>query len=268
MTTRSKAHHHADHAGDRESNGDIHRLLAHVTENPVLYAAGAAFLLLCALLGVFYRVRVENAGELAATEYARAMKEKDDTIRVESLKPIAEGNSAFAIEALYMQGESAYRASDFVAAKAAFEKLRAEHPEYEHTPDAVEGLGYIDESESRFADAVARYQETLDKWPDSFVGRRQSFNIGRTQEKAGNLKEAVAAFRSQLDHFPGSRVAQHAQDALDRLRVSNPELFPDDALPVAAPADAATAATENTAEPAPAAVEAPAPAAETLPPSP
>ncbi len=248
MTTQAKHHHRIDHDRHHEPKGDLQRLFAHISENPVLYAAGAAFLMVCALLGIFYRVRAERAEERAATEYARAMKEKDDTIRVESLKTIAEGKSSFAIEALYMEGESAYRASDFLSAKAAFEKLRAEHPEYEHTPDAVEGLGYIEESESRHAEAVARYQEVLGKWPDTFVGRRQSLNIGRAQEKAGKLNEAIAAYRAQLEQFPGSRVAQHAQDALDKLRSSNPDLFPEEALPAVTPIGPVVAGEPSAAE--------------------
>ena len=134
-------------------------------------------------------------------------------------------------------------------------------------PDAVEGLGAIAENAAQYDKAIASYKEIIEKWPTSFAKRRQQLNIARCQEAAGNLKDAVPAYKAQADEFPGSSFEKDAKTALDRLRASNPDLFPKEepapettpALEAAPPAEPPAQAPEKPAEPA-APVETPPPA--------
>ncbi len=223
----AKKHSHSETEAHEEEvqKGDFEALLDHVKENPLLYTVGAVFIVVCALAGVFYRLYSDGVARERTAEYARALDIEDPIEQSESLAKLALGNSAQAAETLYLSGEMAFRGADVAKAEAAFARLRADFPDYEFTPDAIEGLGYIEESAGNYVDAIAKYQEILDKFPDSFAGRRQSFNIGRSQEQAGEVQAAIDAYRDQLTTFPGSNVARRAQAALDRLRESNNELF-------------------------------------------
>jgi tetratricopeptide (TPR) repeat protein len=133
-----------------------------------------------------------------------------------------------------MMGETAFRAGETEKARDAFTRLRETYPQYEHTPDGVEGLGYIEEGAKAHDEALKLYREVQEKWPNSFTARRQPFNIGRALEAKEDLAGAVAAYREQLTTFPASVVARHAQSAIDILRANHPELFPEEAAKPAA----------------------------------
>jgi tetratricopeptide (TPR) repeat protein len=223
----AKNHSHTETEAHEEEvqKGDFEALVDHVKENPLLYTAGAVFIVVCALAGVFYRLYSDGVDRERTAEYARALDIEDPIEQSDSLAKLAVGNSALSAETLYLSGEMAFRGADAAKAEAAFARLRADFPDYEFTPDAIEGLGYIEESAGNYVEAIAKYQEILDKFPDSFAGRRQSFNIGRSQEQVGEVQAAIDAYRDQLTTFPGSNVARRAQAALDRLRESSNELF-------------------------------------------
>lgn len=221
---------HRDSVDIEEKQGDLQALREHIKENPVLYVISIVFIVVCAGLGGVYRIHTGNVNRELTTQYARALDLEDPDARAEALASLSQGDSPLTAEALYMQGEAAYDAKKHKVAAAAFERLRQEFPEFPHTPDAVEGLGYVEEDQANYAAALAKYREVLDKWPDSFAGRRQPLNVGRCQERTGNLEAAVLAYRDQLEIFPGSSVAQRAQNALNRLRRTNPELFPKESL--------------------------------------
>ncbi len=207
---------------------DLRALLNHIQENPVLWAVSAAFVALCALAAVFYRAYDAETQQAANSAYAAALDAEEPEERVEKLDAITGDVGERNAEALYMKGESAYRAALYTKAAEAYTQLREKHPDYAFTPDAVEGLGFIKENEGDHDAAKAIYQEILDTWPASFAARRQHFNLGRVAEAEGNFEAARDAYRAQLDAFPGSNIANRAQSALDRLRIERPEIFPEE----------------------------------------
>jgi tetratricopeptide (TPR) repeat protein len=215
-----------DNPENEEPQGDFAALLGHVKQNPVLYAASIVFLAACALVGVLYNLKTATDQQTIATVYARAIDIEDPAERAAALEEVASGGSTLAPNALYMRGEAALLANDFDLARQSFEQLQSGHPEFDQTPDAVEGLGFILEQQDDLKGALAKYEEVLAKWPNSFAGRRQQFSIGRCQEQLGQLEAAIQAYQEQLQLFPGSGVARRAQQSIDRLRGSNPELFP------------------------------------------
>ena len=219
----------APHGAGPETKADVTAFVDHVKENPVLYVAAVAFLIVCAIIGVAFRAYRAEANQAGATAYARALDTQLPAARAEALADVSPDADWLEAESLYMAGEAAFDAGDLEKAKSLFEQLRADHSDYEFTPDAVEALGAIAEEQEDYAAAIARYEEVRDVWPDSFAARRQPMNIGRAQEAAESYEAAVAAYREQLDVFPGSNVALRAQQALDRLRETRPALFPEEA---------------------------------------
>ena len=205
--------------------GDIETLIERVKEHPLQYGLSVGFILLCAIAGVFYRIHLTYAERDAATELVRALDVEDPLERAVALEGLASSESNYSAEALYLQGESYFDAGRYDEAGVAFGRLRELHSDFEYVPDAIEGLGYIKEERGDYGGAVALYKEVREKWPDSFPGRRQPFNIGRCEQRQGNLTEAVAAFREQLEVFPESSLARRSQENLTDLRRSNPELF-------------------------------------------
>jgi len=237
-------------------NTDIEKFITKFKENPVLYCAAAGVVVVCIIAGFAFRTVSQSSSKAAMTKFAQAVETEDPALRATELESTAKG--PVAAEAVYMMGEAAFEAKDYDKAKAAFERVRKEFVSSPYVPDAVEGLGAIAENAGQFDQAIASYKEIVEKWPASFAKRRQQMNIARCQEAAGNLKDAIATYKAQAEEFPGSSLEKDAKAALDRLKASNPDLFPkeetkpaDDAAktPDAKPADDAAKAPE-TAQPA------------------
>jgi tetratricopeptide (TPR) repeat protein len=249
---------------DEVKKSDWVKLVEQVRKNPVLYGASAAFVLLCVIAGSLYRSNVRATHDSAMTQFARAMENEDSGVRAADLDSAAKGKGDVASLALYMEGEAAFEAKQYDKAREAFERLRKEYPDSAKVPDAVEGLGNLAENDSQYDKALASYQEIVEKWPTTFAARRQELNIGRCHEHLGKLKEAVAAYQAQIERFPGSETEKQAKEALDRLRKSNPDLFPKEAekpaeaAPAEKPAEAAPQAQPAEQAPAEKPAEAPA----------
>ncbi|NIA14167.1 MAG: tetratricopeptide repeat protein [Nitrospiraceae bacterium] len=234
-----------DHPRDM---GDWGKLIDQVKENPVLYGACAAFVVLCIVATVLYRMRGETGRREEMTEFARAVGSEEPGTRVAELEAISGGKSASGVRALYMLGEAAYEAKEYDKAKEAFERLRQEFPEAPSVPDAVEGLGSIAENADDYAGAIAAYTEILEKWPNSVAARRQQINIGRCYEELEQFGEAVAAYQAQLERVADSVFNAQAETALDRLRESHPDLFPEEEAEIELVEPGAEAPVETPAE--------------------
>lgn len=205
--------------------GDLRSLADHARENPALYVAAVVFIVAAGAAGAFYRIYQSHLESVAATEYARAIDIEDPAARAEALRDTSQRKSGLQDEILYMSGEAAFGAGNHEKAVEAFERLQRDFPNSLFTPAAVEGLGYVAEDKKDYAAALARYREVLDKWPESFAGRRQPGNIGRCQEKNGDFEAAKQAYNDQLEIFPGSHEALNAELALDLLEIEHPDLF-------------------------------------------
>jgi tetratricopeptide (TPR) repeat protein len=204
---------------------DVMALGDHVAENPMIYTVATIFVVLCIVVGYTAKQSGSASERTANTEFVRVLNSTDVYAQIDDFAAIAADQSPVQAKALYMQGEAAFLAEDRVVAAKAFEQLREQYPDFEFTPDAVEGLGFIEEDEKDYEAALKHYEDVLANWPDKFAGRRQSYNIGRAHERLDNPRAAVKAYQEQTEFFPGSAVASQAQVALDRLKKSNPELF-------------------------------------------
>lgn len=209
-----------------QPEGDLAALLKHVQENPILYAAGVAFVFLAIVAGVLFNAHRAEQTRDVATAYAAALQNEDPAVRTTALEAVPAEGTALEAEIVYMTAESAYAAGDYDKAAALFERVRAEFSGSEFAPQAVEGLGYVAEDRGNYDEAVAYYNEVRTNWANSFAAFRQPLNVGRVEEKRGQIEEAVAAYTEQEDLFPGSAAAAEAHAALDRLRAAHPDLVP------------------------------------------
>ena len=208
-----------------EAKGDLESLADHIKTHPTQYVVAVGFIVLCAIASYFYQVQTSLTDRKSATGLASALDIEDPVERAETLAAFTASPSKFTPDGLYVQGESYFRAQEYFNAAAAFQRLRAEYPDFRFVPDAVEGLGFIEEENGDFEGALARYREVLDKWPDSFAGYRQPYNIGRCEERIGNIEKAIAAYRQQVELFPGSNIAGRAQHSLHTLERAHPDIF-------------------------------------------
>lgn len=228
-----------------------------ILANAVPLAIGTLIILACLGVGGLVQLNRVAAESKAATQYATAVFEEDEEARPAALETAGSAAGNWGVEATYLAGEAALAKSEWDKARAAFEKVVNEHADSPVAPRAAEGLAFIDESTGAFEQALEGYRKVSSNWPDSFAARCQPYNIGRVQETLGQMRDAVASYERQAEVFEGSKIAEEANTALERLKISHPELFATDAA--AAPAEAAPAAAEAAPETAAPAAE-PAPA--------
>lgn len=213
-------------------------------DNPFQYIGGAAFIVAVLAFTGIYRLAANSKDRDLSSAYAVAVLIEDAAERAEALAPLAADKTRFSPHALYMRGEALLSVRDHAAAAEAFSLLRETYPGFQFVPDAVEGLGFLEEDQGNAEAALAVYREVLEKWPDTPAGRRQAFNIARCYENLGEMEDAVRFYREQFQTFPASSVGIEAQRRLLQLRTTHPDLFEDEL-----PADATPAVDEQSEEP-------------------
>lgn len=214
----------------------------HILANPALYGLSAALVVLFIILGGVYNASQRIKDKRIMTEYARAIAEENTEDQLAKLEALSGKAGRWNAEVLYVLGETAIAEQDYERAKQAFERVRAEYPDSEYVPRAVDALGFLAENAGNNEEALKIYREVLEKWGDSLIGKREQVNIGRVCESLDKLSDAKAAYEAQLTLFPDSEAAKNAQAALDRLKASHPDLFP------APPADASAPPAEGASD--------------------
>ena len=218
--------------GEAETRTDFEAVLDHVRDNPLIYVATLVFTIVAVIAGFVYLSVSEATRKEQATVYLQALLIDDEAERAAALaQASANLRGDLSAEALYMAGETAYRAGTLDDARRFFERVRSEHAGSSWTAPALEGLGYILEQEGDAEGAMALYREVQNSHAYAFEARRQWYNLGRAAEKMDDIEGAIGHYSEQITAFPGSTVAQQAQAALDRLRRDHPALFPDDLAP-------------------------------------
>lgn len=264
---------HSKHLGDEAEpkKNDFQALVEHARQHPGIYIGAVAFVVVVLIATGVYRSMQASTLRKESTVYVEAIETESAADRATALTQLAESKSSFAARALYLEGEAALDAGEYDRARAAFTDLRERFPEFAFVPEAVEGIGFIEEDAGDYAAARKTYEEVAAKWPDSVAAMRQPFNLGRCYESESDLVSAIAQYRAQLEKFPGSTIAVRAQERLNELRMSNPDLFADEqtaagespvlqeltTAPAEAPGSVGEALDEAEAQDAPPAAEAP-----------
>lgn len=214
--------------------GEIHKALEHLRENLLLYVAAVVFVILCIVAGILFRLSSMAAEREIMTQYASAMTIEDPALRAAELESVARLGGRWGHEALYALGEAAIQAGEYDRARNAFQQLISEAGNSEFAPQAAEGMAWLAENRGDLEEALLGYQAVEKEYPESFLARIQPLNKARVLEKKEDLPGAIAAYEEQMGVFPDSNAAREAEAALERLRGSHPELFPEpvvEALP-------------------------------------
>jgi TolA-binding protein len=197
----------------------------HVSENLWQYVIGVGVVVAAALVGGLYNAHTHNVDARAATAYAEAMQEEDESARLEALAAAKDYKGAARPRILYMLGETAFDLGEYDRAEEAFSALQAEYPDHELTPRGVEGLGYLALARENYDAAAGYFEEIRTKWPTSPEALRQSLNLGRVSEAREDYEAAAASYEEQQTVFPESAAAEQAETALARLEISHPQAF-------------------------------------------
>lgn len=200
----------------------------HVRKNLILYAIGVGFIIFCVVVGSAYATYRSAKNRDVMTRFAKAMLEDKISSRAEKLKPLLDISSPLLPQIMYVYGETVFALGRFDEAESVWKKIIDKYPGSEWAPNAMEGLAYIEELRKNYEKAEKMYSEIKEKWPNSFIAKRQYFNIGRILEAKNEFEKAVEAYKKQKDDFPESRVAEKAEQALERLKSDHPELFPEE----------------------------------------
>lgn len=208
-----------------EKPSDLDKVVTSVKEHPLRYAAGFLLVIAAGVGFLFYSTSVQARSEAAATTLIRATNVEEPEERISKLDAAIESGTPLAAEALYLKAENAFAIEDYEAAKAAFEAVVTRFPDFQFAPDALEGLGYVEEAQGNYEAAVTHYLDVQIKYPDSYAARRQPYNLGRAYAAQGMVKEAVESYWRQVGEFPDSAIAARAQRRVEEYRGTHPELF-------------------------------------------
>jgi Flp pilus assembly protein TadD len=102
-----------------------------------------------------------------------------------------------------LAGATAFKADDFVAARAAFELAIAQRPD---DAEAVNNLGLTLDRLGKKAEAVGRFEQAISVAPDKSA---YHFNLGHALSELQQWDRAVGAYREALRLFPGDYATQY-----------------------------------------------------------
>ena len=185
----------------------------------VLVAGGAAWFWLAAersrVMAAYadVLVRIAPAQRPQATPEARAAATRD----LEAI--LARYPSAAAApQAAYDLGNLRYDASQYAAARAAYEVALARGATGTLRTLAQAGVGYTREAEGDFLKAIDAYRLGLTGvGPRDFYYEALLADLGRAQELAGQKAEAIATYQRVLKELPQARRAEEIQARLRGL---------------------------------------------------
>jgi predicted negative regulator of RcsB-dependent stress response len=237
---------------DAETQAEWQRALEYTKNNPTKVVGGIGFLLLCVVIGGVFSLQQKADEQRVTTEYAAALSTEDPGLRAAELEKLTNKGNRWSVEALYQMGEAAVEAKTYDKAREAFGNVLSNHSDSVYAPMAADGIAFLDENDGELEKALQGYTGVFEKWDATITGRREPFNIARVNEELGNIAEAITWYKRQGEVFPDSVVAGKSEAALDRLKVANPELFPEEETVDNAEAEAAPAVVSTSAEPAPA----------------
>ena len=204
---------------------DVKSFAQNVQEKPVLYIGSVLFIVAIALASVLFRLNSTLSEREKATEYAFALDEESPSERSMALAALAESDSPYGTEALYLSGVSAFQAKEYDVAIETLARIQNEHTDFQFAPDAASVIGLAYEAQGEYEEAISQYQSVQTNWPDSFAARIQPNNLARCYEQMEEIEEAIAAYQEQIAAFPGSHEARRAQAELNRLRAIHPDAF-------------------------------------------
>ena len=97
-------------------------------------------------------------------------------------------------EAVYLAAETAVEADQLDKARELFERVGKDFGKSPYAGRALDGLAFLAEGAGDYQKALELYQRVANEHPEDFLARRKPYDIGRMQEKLGQLKEAADSY--------------------------------------------------------------------------
>ncbi len=111
-------------------------------------------------------------------------------------------------EALYMAGESAYRAGDYLSALSFYENYSQAYPTGDHAATALEGEGYSNYYLDRFANAAIAFQKFIDRYPDSALSADANVRLGDCYYYNKDYRRALGVYADVISKFGSHSAGQ------------------------------------------------------------
>jgi len=132
------------------------------------------------------------------------------------------GQDSTDVALLFQLGEKYHQRGYWDQSLSLFEKVVRLDPENMegHSGDALSYQGEALRRAERPDEAVSRFQQLLDRYPQSELREEAELEIGYTYQKAGRNQEALAAYQAFLRHHPGHRYEEWINKQLEKLAES------------------------------------------------
>jgi tetratricopeptide (TPR) repeat protein len=131
-------------------------------------------------------------------------------------------SSPMAAQGAFELGNLRYASRQYAQARAAYEIAVAKASRGTIATLARTGIGYTWEAERNFGKAADTYRAALGGLkPQDFFYEELLFDLGRTQEQAGQKNEAIETYRRLVKEMPRTARAEEARARLATLGVAS-----------------------------------------------
>ena len=170
----------------------------------------------------FHYSRKRQAEALRAVEQALASETVE--ARLPLLQDVVDeyGGTLFGVRASYYLGDAYYESRQYDLARKCYDDYLRKYPRAEFSPNALEGLAYVAESEGKFEEAIEHHRKLAETYGDSYIAQHAWYNIGRCYEQTGNWASAADAYERQISLYPMSAWSGKADARLGEIRFKLP----------------------------------------------
>lgn len=129
------------------------------------------------------------------------------------------GEDSTKVQLLFLLGEKHHQRGQWDHSLSLFEKVVRLDPHNREgfSDDALSAQGDALRRLERTDEAVARFQQLVDRYPESELAGEAPLEIGYTYQSAERKQEAVAAYKAFLRHHPGHQYEEWVNKQLEKL---------------------------------------------------
>lgn len=129
------------------------------------------------------------------------------------------GEDSTKVQLLFQLGEKHHQRGQWDQSRSLFEKVVRLDPQNQKgfSDDALFSQGDALRRQERTDEAVAHFQQLVDRYPESELAEEAPLEIGYTYQRAERKQEAVAAYQAFLSHHPGHQYEEWVNEQLEKL---------------------------------------------------
>jgi tetratricopeptide (TPR) repeat protein len=129
------------------------------------------------------------------------------------------GEDSTKVQLLFQLGEKYHQRGQWDQSLSLFEKVVRLDPQNQKgfSDDALSSQGDALRRQERTDEAVARFQQLVDRYPESELAEEAPLEIGYTYQRAERKQEAVTAYQAFLRNHPGHQYEEWVNEQLEKL---------------------------------------------------